>query len=194
MALKVTERSVVGQDVESIVDSLERTSGRWRRFSRAPTYARISATLRRCRTADPLDQRRLGQVRPAVADRSEQFVLSIGIEVDEFDLRGRFDRDTAEQLVDELRGVGPGRREVVDPATTPVGQIDAREESSGSPCGARAASTTSSAAPRAADGRACGAAMPRRPVRSRRCRDSTTTPPEHAPRRIECLRRSPGDR
>ena len=187
VALHVAECPVVTEHVEPVERSLERTTGL---VTTVLALAHVGTnqrhTLVDAELANPIEQLMLGQRRMRVADRRQQLVLGLGVEVDQFDLGGRLDRRRAEQIADQCRRVVSCGREIVAPASTTVGQVDTAQESSGSPCAARATSGRRTRGTPAANSHASAAAAPRTPARCRRSRRSTSQRPagSHAPRRV----------
>ena len=78
--------------------------------------------------ANALQQLGLGKIGVRVADRCQQLVFGIAIPVDELHRRRVLDRRATEQRVDELGGALTRRHQIVGPATTTVGKIDAAQE------------------------------------------------------------------
>ena len=70
-----------------------------------PSIADVGAQDRRplvdTEPANPVEQHGLGQVGVAVADRGQQLVLGVGVEVDQPDLLDGLDRHLTEQLLDQ---------------------------------------------------------------------------------------------
>ena len=178
MALQIAERAVVGQHVEPVVDPLEAAA--WL-VAAVAAIADVGAHQRHplvgAQLAHPLEQRQLRQIGVRVADRGEQLVLAVGVEVDELHLGHRVDRRAPEQLVDEVGGRLASVGEILAPETAAVGQVDPAQKARDHLAQFDAASGRRSAPPRGAGGRACAAATLRTPGRCRRRRRSRGSPP-----------------
>ena len=112
-----------------------------------------------------------------IADRRQQLVLGVRVPVDERHRRHVLDRCATEEPIDDGGRVGAGRREVVAPLTTTIGQVDAAQEARDHLAQLVQHQLGVVPGPPGADGRASAATASRRPDRCRRSRRSTSTPP-----------------
>ena len=101
MALEVAEGAVVRQHVEAVVDALERPP---RLVPAVLPLADVRPDERQAlggaEPGDAVEQLLLGQVRVRVADRRQQLVLGVGVEVDERHGRRRRRGLVGEQRLD----------------------------------------------------------------------------------------------
>ncbi len=129
MTLQVAERAVVGDDVEAVVDALERAA------RLVTTVAPLPHVRAQQRDAVVVAERAhlrqhlvVGEVRLRVADGGEELVLGLGVEVGEGDRGPRFGPLTCEDALHQVAGVVPGLGQVGAPRDAAVFAVDAGEE------------------------------------------------------------------
>ena len=129
VTLKVAERAVVGEHVETIARPLESAAGL---VPAVDAGSRVGADQRRPIVGGQAPGNRhqlvVGKIRCGIQRRGDHFRFAVGIEISECDFRPRLGLDVGDDRLCQAVERVPGLREIFDPSAAAVRLIHPCEE------------------------------------------------------------------